>query len=144
MVAEVFIDRAVKGLKCRNQQNNYSSGREDTGDCIERCNVIFDVFQNIDDGCGVRMEFGHVAKFRRQDVADAGAQVVLRRVARFEMLDAFRFDVDGDDGVAIEQRRCEISDTAADFEDSGAQFVPDQAMLPGEVILCLAHSLLIF
>ncbi len=64
---------------------------------------------------------------------------VVVRVALFETLDAFRFDVHCDDCFAIQQRASEISDAAANFEDSRSQFLPDQAALPGEVILRFAH-----
>jgi len=49
VVADVFIDGSVERLKCGNQKNDYSSGRENAGHSFQCCNVVFDVFQNVHD-----------------------------------------------------------------------------------------------
>lgn len=89
------------------------------------------------------MEFYQAVELWRKDVAYEGVKIGLALTSKFETLDAFGLDIHSDDGLAIEQRRNEISDAAAYFEDSLSQFLLDKAMLPGEVILRAAHALLI-
>jgi hypothetical protein len=101
-MAQVLVDGPIERLKSGYQEDNRTSGCEHAGHGFQRCSVILDVFQHIDDDAGVRPEAGQLAKFRRDDVAYEGVQVFVVRVSSFEKLDAFRFDVHCNDGFAIE------------------------------------------
>ena len=102
MMAEVFVDGPVERPKGRNQQDNGSARGQHGGHGLERREIVLDVFQNVDDNRGIRIEFREIAEFRRKDIAFADVQVGVDGKTHFEPFDAFRLNVHGDDGIAIE------------------------------------------
>ena len=64
-------------------------------------------------------------------------------VASPEFFDATGFFIQRDDGVPIQQRSGEISNSAAHFYDAPADFARYETRLPREIVFRLAHPLLI-
>ena len=78
------------------------------------------MLQYVEAHAGVRVKPRHAGEFVAAGVAYEGMQVGPVRISFDEAFDAIALTVDGDDGLAVEQRPGEIAEAAAHLHHAPA------------------------
>lgn len=143
VVLEIAVDGSVQGGECRHEQDDDAAGRQDRSHGSQSPAVVFDVFEHVEANTRVRLKAGQCGEFRAARFADQRVQVGLIRETVKKGFDATGLYVERDNEVAIEQHAGEIAESAAHFYHPAAEFGNNEPALPGEVVDCLRHALLI-